>query len=277
MPSPSSIIRVCFFVLTCNIFVACPAEKQPTTNERDTRLDLGTYNLIPQNSAFEKFNALPADYRLVSFQGTGYWVSTDTGMTLAVSGTGEVTEIDKSDTQVSEYSKVFATANDEIWQTGKTSISHSTIDASKEIPSEIRVLWFGENSMLAYGEYKKFNREIGKGFQVISIDKNNSIVIKGGYLPARFADADKFISGGMLGKRNFWLWTREGGLMVAVYDEEEKKYVDEKAKISFPKIAWPAKDLGFSLTITASKILPPTQVLAIVSGDKNIGRLYTAN
>lgn len=277
MLTPSCVIRVCFFLLTCNIFVACPDEKQPATNGQDAELDFGTYNLIPQNSVFEKFSNLPTDYRLISFQGTGYWISTDTGMTCVVSGTGKITEIDRNDTQVSEYSKVFATANGEVWQIGKTSIGHSKVSATKEMPSEIRVLWFGENKMLAYGKYKKFNGEIGKGFQVIFLNNNNNITIRGGSLPARFDDADKYVSGGMLGERNFWLWTRKGGLMAATYNEEEKKYVDNRTKIFFPKIARPVKDLGFYLTIANGNILPPTQVLAIVAGEKNIGKLHTAN
>ena len=274
----------CKLILVATLISACPQEPPVLpTKEIKEQFELGRYSLVPQKQPAE-FADLDPVYRLLSFQSSGYWLSSDTGLSYIVSGTGQVTQVDKSnfniDTNLAGPVRVYATANSESWQLYDTAINHSLAADSKEVPSAVRVLWFGEKTMLAYGQYQLKSGSGGTGIQVIKLNENNQIDITAIRLPEeKFADADTYLAGGLAdGGHSFWLWTRKGGLLVASYDEDNNTFgYEERATIDLPKLAVTVKDFGFSLTITDGMILPPEYVLAITSKNENRGAVYIAH
>lgn len=269
------VCNLCLSLVALSI-IGCPQKPELLpSGEKDLDFNLGRYHLVPQNQPAE-FADLDPLYRLVSFQNSGYWLSSDTGLSYVVSEDGQVTQVDQSNMTVSETVRVYATANDESWQLQKTSINHSLADDAKEVPAAVRVLWFGEKMLLAYGDYQLKAGNRRTGIQVIKLNENNQIDITAIRLPDKFADADKYLSGGIAdGGNSFWLWTRSGGLLVASYDGNKYGY-EERATIDLPKIDVTVKDFGFPLIIADKTILPPAYVLAITSQTGNRGAVYLA-
>lgn len=274
---------VCNLILVALLVSACHQEPPVLpAKEEDDQFKLGQYSLAPQQQPAE-FADLEPVYRLVSFQSSGYWLSSDTGLSYIVTGSGQVTQVDNSDADRCKADddspvQVYATANDQSWQLQDTCINHS-LATVKEIPSAIRVLWFGEQTMLAYGDYQLTSGKGGTGIQVIKLNENNQIDITAIQLPEKFADADSYLSGGLAdGGNSFWIWSRQGGLLVASYDQDKNTYgYEERATIDLPKLTVTVKDFGFSLAIVDQTILPPEYVLAITSQSKNRGAVYIAH
>lgn len=277
---------LCKLIIVALLISACPQEPPVLpAKEEDGKFELGRYSLVPQKQPVEFANLDPL-YRLVSFQSSGYWLSSDTGLSYVVTGSGQVTQIDESDVDANGVKdttnpvRVYATANGESWQLQDNTINHSLASDAKEVPAAVRVLWFGEKTMLAYGQYQLKSGKNGTGIQLIKLNENNLIDITAIRLPdEKFADADSYLSGGLAdGGRSFWLWTRQGGLLVAKYDEDRNTYgYEERMTIDLPKLAVTVKDFGFSLTIAGQTILPPDYVLAITSQPKNRGAVYIAH
>ena len=273
----------CKLILVALLISACPQEPPVLpAKDNEEQFELGQYSLAPQKQPAE-FADLDPVYRLVSFQSSGYWLSSDTGLSYVVSGTGQVTQIKEVDLNdnidPASHVRVYATANGESWQLQDTTINHSLAVDAKEVPSAVRVLWIGEKTMLAYGQYQLKGGKGGTGIQVIRLNENNQIDITAIRLTEKFVDADTYIAGGLAdGGQRFWLWTRKGGLLVANYDEEKNTFgYEERITIDLPKLAVTVKDFGFSLTIADGTILPPDYVLAITSQNENRGAVYIAH
>ena len=276
---------LCKLILVALLISACPQEPPVLpAKEEGGQFELGRYSLTPQKQPVE-FADLDPLYRLVSFQSSGYWLSSDTGLSYIVTGSGQVTQIDESTVDVNRVKdasnpvRVYATANGESWQLQDSAINHSLAIDAKKVPAAVRVLWFGEKTMLAYGQYQLKSGKGGTGIQLIKLNENNQIDITAIRLPEKFADADSYLSGGLAdGGHSFWLWTRQGGLLVARYDEDNNTYgYEERVTIDLPKLAVTVKDFGFSLVISGQTILPPDYVLAITSQPENRGAVYLAH
>ena len=251
----------------------------------EATIELGTYRLQPM-TAVQLLQDLPPAYRLVSVQESVYLVSTDTGLSYRIDGTGTVTQLDKSDTVVSEPTRVFAAADDAVWLVTAKRLKHSKgQDGIALTGDKVRVLWFSARQILLWGEYQRSSEGgTASGLQLYSLKPGDRVEVTKTISAeeiqrqvATFVGAEKFIAGGVFSQQDFWLWTREGGLLV-MRDLGKGAYgVEERTVISLPRIAGKVfKDIGFTLQMTAEEITPPTYVLGLAAGRGNRGALHIA-
>lgn len=284
---PATLSKICFFLLLSNIFTACPQQKKDY-KVAEAKIELGTYHLQPMTGAGSKaLQDLAPEYRLVSAQDSGYLVSTDTGLSYVVDGAGKVTQLDKSNIPINKHTRVFAAADDAVWLVTAERLRHSKgQDGLALVGDKARVLWFSRLQILLWGGYQHLDGSIKNGLQLYSLDSSSRVkktttvneeLIKK-EVPT-FIGAEKFIAGG-LSQLVFWLWTREGGLLLLREKASNKKELlfEERAKISFPHIAGKVfKDIGFIIQITIEGDIPPPEyVLGIAAGDGNRGALHIA-
>ncbi len=279
----ATLSRICFFLLLSNIFAGCPQHKG-TYKTAEATIELGTYHLQPMPSV-QLLQDFAPEYRLVSAQENGYLVSTDTGLSYIVDGAGKVTQLDKSDTTVSEPTRVLAAADDAVWLVTAKRLRHNKgQDGIALVGDKVRVLWFGARQILLWGEYqRRSDGGMDSGLQLYSLDPSDRVkatspisVNKIKNNNAAFVDAEKFIAGGVI-EQGFWLWTRDGGLLVMRELDKGSYSVEARTVISFPRIDGKVfKDIGFTLHTTAEEITPPEYVLGLAAGEGNRGALYIA-
>lgn len=279
---PATLSRLCFFLLLSHISAACP-QQQEVSPPAATTIALGTYRLQPLTSA-QLLQDFAPEYRLVSAQEHGYIISTDTGLSYVVDGTGKVTQVDQSDTSVSEHTRVWAATEDAVWLVTATQLWHSKGQNRVAIADdEVRVLWFSARQILLWGKYQRDGGTSAKGLQLYSLDASDRVVVTqtiGAELireqASTFAGAEKFIAAGVI-EQGFWLWTRDSGLLLMRERAQNSYEVEDRTVISLPRIDGKVfKDIGFTLDMTGEEITPPAYVLGIAAGEGNRGSLYIA-
>lgn len=279
---PAALAKLCFFLLLSNSFAGCPQQKEVSPTAATT-IGLGTYRLQPLTSV-QLLQDFAPEYRLVSAQEHGYIISTDTGLSYVVDGAGTVAQLDQRDTSIGEHTRVWAATEDAVWLVTATRLRHSKGQNGSAIAGdEARVLWFGARQILLWGKYQRPDGGSAKGLQLYSLDSSDrvktTLTISAEEIKKQastFVGAEKFIAGGVI-EQGFWLWTRDGGLLLMREKSKGSYEVEERTVISFPRIDGKVfKDIGFTLQMTAEEITPPEYVLGIAAGEGNRGSLYIA-